>query len=133
MLSPLDKLSFPPQEEAEKGMSQGGTEYSAASRRLEIAMVEGVEKHHVLSFTQLGTVLAILLILTGVTVGISYVDLGFFNVPVALAIATTKVIFVLLFFMHLKYEGPIIVISFISTVIFLIIMISFTFWDVAYR
>ncbi|KJS01271.1 MAG: hypothetical protein VR65_09560 [Desulfobulbaceae bacterium BRH_c16a] len=96
-------------------------------------MVEGVEKHHVLSFTQLGTVLAILLILTGVTVGISYVDLGFFNVPVALAIATTKVIFVLLFFMHLKYEGPIIVISFISTVIFLIIMISFTFWDVAYR
>jgi cytochrome c oxidase subunit 4 len=133
MLSPLDKLSFPPQGEAEKGRSQGGTENSAASRGLEIAMVEKAEKHHVLSFKQLGAVLAILLILTGVTVGISYVDLGFFNVPVALAIATTKVIFVLLFFMHLKYEGPIIVISFISTVIFLIIMISFTFWDVAYR
>jgi cytochrome c oxidase subunit IV len=132
MLSPLDKISFPPQGEAEKGTSQAGTENSA-SRGLETAMVEHAEKHHVLSFKQLGAVLAILLLLTGVTVGVSYVDLGFFNVPVALAIATTKVLFVLLFFMHLKYEGPIIVISFISTVIFLIIMISFTFWDVAYR
>ena len=91
------------------------------------------ENHHVLSYAQLGTVLAILLVLTGVTVGVSYVDLGFFNVPVALGIACTKVTFVLLFFMHLKYEGPLINISFMSTVTFLIIMIGFTFWDVAFR
>ncbi|MFW2368008.1 MAG: cytochrome C oxidase subunit IV family protein [Desulforhopalus sp.] len=91
------------------------------------------ENHHVLSYTQLGIILAILLVLTGVTVGVSYVDLGFFNVPVALGIACTKVTFVLLFFMHLKYEGPLINISFMSTVTFLIIMIGFTFWDVAFR
>ena len=78
-------------------------------------------------------VLAVLLVLTGVTVGVSYVDLGFFNVPIALGIACTKVTFVLLFFMHLKYEGPLINISFMSTVTFLIIMIGFTFWDVAFR
>lgn len=91
------------------------------------------ENHHVLSYAQLGTVLVILLVLTGVTVGVSYIDLGFFNVPVALGIACTKVTFVLLFFMHLKYEGPLINISFMSTVTFLIIMIGFTFWDVAFR
>lgn len=78
-------------------------------------------------------VLAILLVLTGITVGVSYIHLGFFNIPIALAIACTKVTFVLLFFMHLKYEGRVINISFISTVGVLVILIGFTFWDVAYR
>lgn len=91
------------------------------------------QSHHLLSYGQLGIVLAALLVLTGITVGVSYLDLGFFNVPMALAIACTKVTFVLLFFMHLKYEGPVIVISFLSTVAFLAIMIGFTFWDVAFR
>lgn len=91
------------------------------------------DKHHIMSYAQLGIILAILLVLTVITVGVSYVDLGFFNVPIALTIACTKVTFVLLFFMHLKYEGPIINLSFIGTVTFLIIMIGFTFWDVAYR
>ncbi len=88
---------------------------------------------HVTSYTTLAYVLGILLLLTGVTVGVSYFDLGFFNVPVALLIASTKVTFVLLYFMHLKYEGPIIRYSFISTALFLAIMIGFTFWDVAFR
>lgn len=88
--------------------------------------------HH-LSYKALAVVLVILLVLTGVTVGVSYINLGFFNVPVALGIACLKVTFVLLFFMHLKYEGPIIVYSFIGTITFLIIMIGFTFWDVAFR
>jgi cytochrome c oxidase subunit 4 len=91
------------------------------------------DKPHVLSYLQLTVVLMILLVLTGVTVGVSYINMGFFNVPVALAIACLKVTFVLLFFMHLKYEGRIIVLSFISTVTFLLIMIGFTFWDVAFR
>ena len=78
-------------------------------------------------------VLAVLLMLTGVTVGVSYIDLGFFNIPIALAIACAKVTFVLLFFMHLKYESRVINISFISTVLVLVILIGFTFWDVAYR
>ena len=95
--------------------------------------MDNQEKSHVLSFTQLGIVLAILLVLTGVTVGVSYVDLGFFNVPIALAIACTKVTFVLLFFMHLKYEGRVINISFISTVLVLVLLIGLTFFDVAFR
>lgn len=91
------------------------------------------ETHHVLSYAQLAMVLGVLLVLTILTVAVSYVHLGFWNVPVALAIACTKVTFVLLFFMHLKYEGRVINISFLSTVAFLAIMIGFTFWDVAFR
>lgn len=95
--------------------------------------MENETAHHPLSYRALAIVLLILLVLTGVTVGVSYVNLGFFNVPVALGVACLKVTFVLLFFMHLKYEGPIIIYSFLSTVTFLIIMIGFTFWDVAFR
>ena len=90
-------------------------------------------EQHLMSYTTLAMVLAALLLLTGVTVAASSINLGKFNVPVALGIACTKVTLVLLFFMHLKYEGKAIKISFISTICFLVIMISFTFWDVAFR
>ena len=88
---------------------------------------------HMMSYGKLAVVLIGLLILTGVTVGVSYLDMGIFNVPVALGIACFKVSLVLLFFMHLKYESKAIVVSFLSTICFLAIMIGFTFFDVAYR
>ena len=91
------------------------------------------KEQHLMSYTTLGMVLAALLVLTGITVGVSYFNLGRLNVPIALGIASGKVALVLLFFMHLKYEGRAITISFISTITFLAIMISFTFWDVAFR
>lgn len=89
--------------------------------------------HHILGYAQLAMVLGALLLLTAVTIAVSYVDMGLLNVPVALGVATSKVTLVLLFFMHLKYESQAIVYSFIGTVIFLAIMITFTFWDVAFR
>ncbi len=90
-------------------------------------------EQHLMSYKTLALVLAVLLLLTGVTIGVSYIHLGVFNVPLALGIACAKVSLVLLFFMHLKYESKAITVSFISTVIFLAIMISFTFWDIAFR
>ena len=95
--------------------------------------MEAHENQHISSYKLLGFVLLSLLILTGVTVGISYIDMGFFNVPIALLIASTKATIVLLFFMHMKYEGKVIAISFTSTFIVLCLMIGFTFWDVAFR
>ena len=46
-----------------------------------------------------------LLILTGTTVGVSYLDLGVFNAIVALGIAVIKMMLVVLFFMHVKYSS----------------------------
>ena len=88
---------------------------------------------HILNYRVFAYVLILLLALTGVTVGVSYLDLGKLNVWVALLIASLKASLVLLFFMHLKYETRIIKVSFISTVLVLAVMISFTFWDVAFR
>lgn len=91
------------------------------------------EKRHIMGYRQLAGILALLLLLTVATVAVSYRHLGFWNVPVALTIASSKATLVLLFFMHLKFEGPVIRYSFISAVFFLAIMIGFTFWDVAFR
>jgi cytochrome c oxidase subunit 4 len=44
-----------------------------------------------------------LLVGTGLTVGAAFIDLGPFNIVVALAIATVKATLVVLFFMHVKY------------------------------
>lgn len=88
---------------------------------------------HVFSYTTLLRVLLALLAMTGVTVAASYVDLGRLNVWVALAIASVKAGLVLMVFMHMKYEGRLLKLSFLSTVGFLSLMIGFTFWDIAFR
>ncbi len=50
-------------------------------------------------------VLLALLALTGLTIGVSYVDLGVMHTPVAFGIAAAKTVLVVLFFMHLR-EAP---------------------------
>jgi cytochrome c oxidase subunit 4 len=42
---------------------------------------------------------------TGLTVGASYIDMGEWNPVIALAIACTKAVLVILFFMHVKYSS----------------------------
>lgn len=71
------------------------------------------ELHIVSPLTYLAIVCA-LLVATGLTVWASYIDLGevhilpgitlFWNPVVALAIACTKMVLVVLFFMHVKYS-----------------------------
>jgi cytochrome c oxidase subunit 4 len=65
-----------------------------------------------------------LLLLTAVTVLVSYVDLGLWNAVVALLIASVKASLVALFFMHLKGENrlvwgfALVPIAFLALIIF---------------
>ncbi len=52
-----------------------------------------------------------LLVLTAVTVWTSHIQLGALNTPLALAIAFTKAILVILFFMHVKYSSRLVWLS----------------------
>ena len=45
------------------------------------------------------------MVLTAVTVGAAFIDLGPFNTLVALVIACTKMMLVVLFFMHVRYSS----------------------------
>lgn len=46
-----------------------------------------------------------LIVCTAITVAVSFVDLGRFNVLAALGLAILKATLVVLFFMHVKYSG----------------------------
>jgi cytochrome c oxidase subunit IV len=74
-------------------------------------------------------VLILLLILTAITVGASYIDFGSGNVAIALFIASIKAILVALFFMHLKDDKPVNGIIAIAGFIFLGIFIMFDLID----
>ncbi len=65
-------------------------------------------EHHIVTPVQYAMVFATLLVFTGITVGAAYVDLGVFNPIVALGIASTKAVIVILFFMHVKYQSNLI-------------------------
>jgi cytochrome c oxidase subunit 4 len=72
---------------------------------------------------------ATLLTLTAVTVATSRLDLGGFNVVLALAIACLKASLVALFFMHLKYESRFKALVFVSAVLFAALFIGFVIFD----
>jgi len=88
---------------------------------------------HIMKYKTQALILLCLILLTGVTVGVSFIDLGAFNIWIALFIASVKGSLVLMFFMHLKYESKVLIFSFLGTIFFLFILISFIFWDVAFR
>jgi cytochrome c oxidase subunit 4 len=65
-------------------------------------------EHRIVTPLQYGMVFITLLFFTGVTVGVAYIDLGWANPVIALAIATFKAIIVVLFFMHVAYQSRLI-------------------------
>ena len=89
--------------------------------------------HHIQPYSHLLAVLAGLLALTGVTVAVSRIELGALNIWMAILIASVKSSLVLLFFMHLKYEGRFIRITFLVTIFTLAVLIGFLFWDISFR
>ena len=76
----------------------------------------------------------ILLVLTGVTAGIAFVDLGLFNTIVALVIATFKALLVVLIFMHVKYASERLTKAvLISAVFWLLILLALSLADYTTR
>jgi cytochrome c oxidase subunit 4 len=70
-----------------------------------------------------------LMVGTGITVAVAYIDLGWLNLPLALAIATTKALLVILFFMHLKDHPKLIKVTFAAAFFFFAILIAHTLSD----
>lgn len=90
-------------------------------------------KHHILpEKLAIKTGLA-LLFLTVVTVWSAHIDLGWFNFPLAMIIATTKALLVILIFMGLKYDANDNRVIFATSFVFLVIFIGLTATDVFYR
>ena len=95
--------------------------------------MEGNNKKHISSYTQLGTVLVALLILTTITVLVTWLDFGTFAVAVALIIAMIKGATVMTYFMHLKYDKMIYRVMVIGVFFIFALFIIITLLDYAFR
>jgi len=71
-----------------------------------------------------------LLVLTGLTTGVAYIDLGAFSVVIALLIAAVKMLLVALFFMHMRYSAKLTQLAAVAAFLWLFIMMAFTLADV---
>ena len=91
------------------------------------------EKTHVLPLKIYFSVAAALFVLTGITVGVSFIHLGGWNAVAAVGIASIKAMLVALFFMHLWYDRKIFLIIFITSIVFLGLFLSLTMFDVISR
>jgi cytochrome c oxidase subunit IV len=60
---------------------------------------------HVVPIRVYLAIFALLMILTAVTVSVAFVDLGPYNTVVALVIAVTKMLLVVLYFMHVRFSS----------------------------
>ena len=79
------------------------------------------------------TVYIALVLLTVVTVVVSYINLGLMNVVVALLIASVKASLVALFFMHLKSEDRLVWGFALVPIVFLALIIFGTLVDTMLR
>jgi len=72
---------------------------------------------------------AVLMAMTLTTVLVSLVEIGPFNVVVALVIATIKATLVVLFFMHLRYSPKLTMATVVAAMFFLFLLLGLTMTD----
>ena len=90
--------------------------------------------HHIIPMPTLLKVFGALILLTILTVVTArYIDFGFLEMPIALAIATTKATLVVAVFMALMYDKRVNVLTFVVCVLFVLVFLGFTLLDTVYR
>lgn len=84
---------------------------------------------HIVSPRVYITIFAALMVLTAVTVMVGFYDFGRWNDIVAMAIAVTKGVMVVLYFMHVKYSSRLTKLVVVGGFFWLAILITLTLAD----
>jgi cytochrome c oxidase subunit IV len=71
----------------------------------------------------------VLLVLLAATVGVAYIEIGSFNLVLALTIAFGKAALVVLFFMHVYYSTSLTKVFVLTAILFLILLGGLTMAD----
>ena len=90
-------------------------------------------KPHIIGYGKLIAVWLALMVMLGLSVWVSRLDLGISRIWASLFIASAKAGLVIAFFMHMRYEANIIRWLLFAALVILAISIGFTFLDVLYR
>jgi cytochrome c oxidase subunit 4 len=91
------------------------------------------EKAHITEYNVYGKVLLTLLVLTTITITVTWIDLAAWSVLIALVIASVKVGIVLTYFMHLKFESSLYRVLVIMVLTIFAMVILLTFFDYLFR
>ena len=84
---------------------------------------------HVVPAKMYVVIWATLMVLTATTVFAATLELGVFNIVLALLIATVKGTLVVLFFMHLRYSTKLTMVTVVASIFWLFILFSLTMTD----
>ena len=90
-------------------------------------------EHHIVPLSHYFMVAGALFVLTVITVAVSYVNWGTWNLLVAMAVAAFKGSLVAMVFMHLWYDRKLYFVIFVGSIVFLAIFILFTMADTMER
>ncbi len=85
--------------------------------------------HHVTSPTLLLGVFGALMVLTVLTVWVTSIDFGNYNIFVALGVAVLKAGLVLMYFMHLRWDSPFNALIVVISLAFIMLFIAFSWID----
>ena len=85
---------------------------------------------HLVPFWLLFVTGGALLALTVITVAVRYIDVGEFNMVIALGVAVIKATLVALFFMHLRWDRPFNLLVLVGSMLFVVLMMVFCMMDV---
>lgn len=90
-------------------------------------------KHHIVPYRTYALILLLLLILTGISVAVTQIELTRWAMLVALLLAATKSSIVLAIFMHLKFDQRVYRVMAIFVVMIIVAVIVLTFFDYGFR
>ena len=86
-------------------------------------------QHHIVTPLQYGYVYITLLVFTAITAAAAYVNLGWANPVIALAIACFKAVIVILFFMHAAYQSRLIKMTIGAGFFMFLVLVTMTLTD----
>lgn len=84
---------------------------------------------HIVSKNLYYRIFATLMVLTMITIGVAFINLGRLNTIIALSIAVSKATLVILYFMHVRYSPRLIWVVVVAGLFWLGIMIALTLGD----
>jgi cytochrome c oxidase subunit 4 len=86
-------------------------------------------EHHVVGPKTYLSILVLLLVMTALTTGAAFINMGVFSPIVALAIACFKAVMVILFFMHIRYSSKVMMLTVGAGFFTFLVLITMTLCD----
>ena len=84
------------------------------------------EKQHITEYKVYGIVLVVLLLLTGLSIWVTHIDLKAWTVGIALLVTCSMAYIILVYFMHLKFENTLIKILVALVFVLFLIFVGIT-------